>query len=64
VSSTEQATPEALVMPDGTPAATAYKRLREQVEFERQNNPTNGMNLGQLALAGIGKSFADTGRGL
>lgn len=51
-------------MPDGTSAATAYKRLREQAEFERQNNPTNGMNFAQTTLAGIGKSFADTGRGL
>lgn len=44
-------------------------RARQQSETDAlvdtvNNNPTNGMTVGQLAGAGAGKSFVDTGRGV
>lgn len=53
-----------LVMPDGSSAVDAGKRLLEQRKFERLNDPTNGMSTGQKIAAGFGKSLYDTARGI
>jgi hypothetical protein len=53
-----------LAMPDGSSATQAGQKAIEDARFYKRNLPTNGMSNTQLALAGVGKVFSDTGRGV
>lgn len=56
---------EAYKVARNEPATQAIQQpIQQPVEQSQSYNPTDDMNFGQTTLAGIGKAFVDTGRGV